>query len=63
VAWLVGSLREAGAEGQAAELTGRLPGAGRFELFRKQEGRQNRFQFGREADGSPAGPWGWEDLD
>ena len=41
----------------------RLPGAGMFELFREQEDRQDRFRFGREADGSPAGPWGWEDLD
>ena len=22
-----------------------------------------RFPFGREADGSPAEPWGWQDLD
>jgi hypothetical protein len=21
------------------------------------------FHFGREADGTPAAPWGWEDLD
>jgi hypothetical protein len=34
-----------------------------FELFREQESRQDRFRFGREADGSPAEPWGWEDLD
>jgi len=34
-----------------------------FEIFREQEDRQDRFRFGREADGSPAGPWGWEDLD
>ena len=30
--------REAGAQEQAAALTDRLPGAGLFELFRKQEG-------------------------
>ena len=40
-----------------------LPGAGMFGLFREKEDRQNRFRFGRESDGSPAGPWGWEDLD
>ena len=64
-AWpgLLDGLREAGAEQQATALTGRLPGAGLFELFLKQEGRQDRFRFGREADGSPAGPWAWEDLD
>lgn len=60
---LLGRLREAGAAKQAAALAERLPGAGLFELFRKQEGRQDQFRFGREADGSPAGRWGWEDLD
>jgi hypothetical protein len=34
-----------------------------FELFPKQEGRQDRFRFGREADGHPAEQWGCEDLD
>jgi uncharacterized protein YidB (DUF937 family) len=63
VARLLDRLREAGAEQQAAALADRLPGAGLFELFREQEGRQDRFWFGQEADGSPAGPWGWEDLD
>jgi hypothetical protein len=60
---LLDSLREAGARDQAAALAGRLPGAGMFELFREQEERRDRFRFGREVDGSPAGPWGWEDLD
>ena len=60
---LLDMLREVGAEEQAAALAGRLPGAGMFELFREQEDRQDRFRFGREVDGSPAGPWGWEDLD
>ena len=62
VATLLDSLRETGAEEQANALTGRLPGAGMFELFREQEGHQDVFRFGREADGSPARPWGWEDL-
>jgi len=60
---LLGSLREADAEEQITTLEGRLPGAGRFELFREQESHQDRFRFGREADGNPAKPWGWEDLD
>ena len=51
------SLREAGAEQQAAALAERLPEVGMFELFREQ-GRQDQFRFGREADGSPAGPLG-----
>jgi hypothetical protein len=62
VARLLDSLRETGAEEQANALTGRLPGAGMFELFREQEGHLDVFRFGREADGSPARPWGWEDL-
>jgi hypothetical protein len=63
VASLLGSLRAAGPQQQATALADRLPGAGMFELFRKQEGRQDQFRFGREADGSPAGRWAWEDLD
>jgi hypothetical protein len=63
VARLLDSLREAGAREQAAALADRLPGAGLFNLFREQDSRQDRFRFGREADGSPAEPWGWEDLD
>ena len=63
VARLLDALRQAGAEQQAAALADRLPGSGLFELFREQESRQDQFRFGREADGSPAEPWGWEDLD
>ena len=61
---LLDSLRTAGAGEQAAALAGSLPGAGMFRLFREQdEDNWDRFRFGREADGSPARPWGWEDLD
>ena len=60
---LLASLREAGAQDQVTALVGRLPAAGMFELFRQQEGYQDRFRFGREADGTPAEPWSWEDLD
>ena len=63
VARLLDRLREAGAQEQATALADRLPGVGMFELFREQEGRQGRFRFGRETDGSPARPWAWEDLD
>jgi hypothetical protein len=63
VARLLHRLRAAGAEQQATTPAERLPEVGLFELFRKQESHQDRFRFGREADGSPAGPWGWEDLD
>ena len=57
------TLRDAGAEEQAAALIDRLPGEGLFGLFREQEDHGVRFRFGRELDGSPAAPWGWDDLD
>jgi hypothetical protein len=63
VTLLLASLREAGAHEQAAALAGRLPAVGMFELFLKQQGSSDRFRFGREADGTPAAPWGWEDLE
>jgi hypothetical protein len=37
--------------------------AGMFELFLEQNGRAEQFRFGREADGTAATLWGWEDLD
>ena len=60
---LLGSLRAAGADEQATALTDRLPGAGMFRIFREQRDPQDQFRFGREADGSPAKPWDWGDLD
>ena len=39
-----------------------LAGEGLFELFLEQEGNQGRYLFGREPDGSPAGPWSWAGL-
>ena len=63
VASLLGGLREAGAHDQAAALADRLPTAGMFGLFLKQKGLADQYRFGREADGTPAAPWGWEDLD
>ena len=63
VGFLLASLQEAGAQNQVTELVDRLPAAGMFELFRQQEDHQDRFRFGREADGTPAEPWSWEDLD
>ena len=62
MAFLLDRLREAGVQEQAKVLIDRLPGAALFKLFREQEDHQERFRFGREADGSPAEPWGWEDL-
>jgi hypothetical protein len=63
VAKLLDSLRRAGAQEQFTALADLLPGAGMFELFREQADRQDQFRFGREADGSPAKPWDWGDLD
>jgi hypothetical protein len=31
-----------------------------FDLFRRQKSRDDWFRFGRQADGSPAEPWGWK---
>ena len=62
VAFLLDSLRDTGAHDQAAALTDRLPAAGMFELFVRQQGHEDQFRFGRQADGSPAAPWSWEDL-
>jgi hypothetical protein len=63
VAMLLDSLREAGAHEQAAAFVGRLSAVGMFRLFLEQKGLADQFRFGREADGTPAAPWGWEDLD
>ena len=63
VARLLDSLRKVGAPEQVTALVDRLPGAGMFELFRQQRDPQDQFRFGREADGSPAKPWDWGDLD
>ena len=63
VASLLDGLQAAGAQEQLTALADRLPGAEMYELFRKLEDRQDQFRFGRDADGSPAGPWDWEGLD
>ena len=60
---LLDSLREAGAHEQASALADRLPAVGMFKLFLEQKGPADQFRFGREADGTPAEPWNWEDLD
>ncbi len=60
---LLECLQEAAAREQATALAARLPGAGMFYLFLGQEDRLSRFRFGREADGRPAEPWDWDDLD
>ena len=63
VALLLYDLRAAGAHDQAAVLVSRLPAAGLFGVFLEQKRAADQFRFGREADGTPAAPWSWEDLD
>jgi transcriptional regulator with XRE-family HTH domain len=59
---LLSALRETELQEQVNVLISRLPAAGMFELFLAEEGQQERFRFGRESNGRPAEPWGWEDL-
>ena len=40
-----------------------MPTVGMFEIFLVEEGLEDQFRFGREANGTPAAQWGWEDLD
>jgi uncharacterized protein YidB (DUF937 family) len=59
---LLDSLRKADAQDQVTALADRLPGEGLFHLFYSQGNHQALYRFGRNPDGSPARPWGWEDL-
>ena len=59
---LLGALQEVGDQTQAAILIERLPDVGMFQLFCRETGQEERFRFGREADGHPAESWSWEDL-
>ena len=63
VAGLLRELREAGATDQAEALTSRASAVGRFDIISQQGNHQRTHNFGREADGSPAPPWSWDDLD
>ena len=47
VAWLLDSLRRAGADDQATTGVGRLPAVGLFRLFLEQNGLADQFRFGR----------------
>ena len=55
-------LYEAGQRQQADALVARLPAEGCFELFCELSEHGMQYRFGREATGSPAPPWGWDDL-
>jgi hypothetical protein len=62
VAYLLGALREAGAEGQVSTLVDRLPAEGLCDLFCGEASHRVLYRFGREPDGTPAPSWGWGDL-
>jgi uncharacterized protein YidB (DUF937 family) len=59
---LLAEFRSAGAADQLTTLANRLPATGRFQLFLREQPHPELFRFGRETDGSPAAPWGWDDL-
>ena len=63
VAMLLDTLHAADAQERLTALTEWISAAGMFMLFLEQADNLDRFRFGREADGSPAKPWGWNDLD
>lgn len=62
VEMLVSALREIRAEEDAAELAGRLAAQGQFSSFLRLVKNEERYRFGREPDGSPTPPWGWDEL-
>jgi hypothetical protein len=62
---LITQLALAGAKDQVNVLVNRLPASGQFRLFTRHIDLRDveLFRFGREVDGRPASPWGWDDLD
>ncbi|MFC9976716.1 hypothetical protein ACFVH6_38035 [Spirillospora sp. NPDC127200] len=60
---LLRHLHELGAEQQAAVLRARSSAASRSTTILGVVDGGERFQFGREPDGTPAEPRGWDDLD
>ncbi|WP_214105462.1 hypothetical protein [Acrocarpospora catenulata] len=59
---LLAALTGVGAADQVTTLVDRLPAAGKFEQFIEIGDNWERFEFGREPDGSPAAPWRLTDL-
>lgn len=60
---LLSALRDVDAEAEAAILVNRLPEEECFDSFLVEGDNKLIYQFGREPDGTPTGPWGWGDLD
>ena len=61
--FLLRALRHVGAEADATTLINRLPGEECFDHFLVEGDNKVAYRFGREPDGTPTHPWGWEDLD
>jgi hypothetical protein len=63
LAELLRELKSAKAAELAADVAVHAANAGLFDVFVEflPAGRR-RFRFGREPDGSPSAPWGWDDL-
>ncbi|WP_157119626.1 hypothetical protein [Nocardia xishanensis] len=53
---------EIGTGDELTDLVQLMPAARMFERFLEAGDHRERFQFGREPDGSPAAPWSWNDL-
>lgn len=61
-AQLVRTAHDMGAGEEVAGLTERLPAAGMFATYVYGADRRVQFRFGRNHDGTPSIPWGWDDL-
>lgn len=62
---LVWALSNVAAKAEAESLNALLPDAGEFSefcYFQYGDDPGHAYRYGREADGSPASPWGWADL-
>jgi hypothetical protein len=60
---LLNALRHVGAEADVSTLVNRLPGEECFDHFLAEGDNKVVYRFGREPDGTPTDPWGWDDLD
>jgi hypothetical protein len=60
---LLQALRSVDARPQAGLYAERLPAQGHFAIFLQHDHHpEKRLRFGREPDGRPAPPWGWDDI-
>ena len=59
---LLQEIWESGAEDKAVILANKISAMESFQDFLRHGDNRERYHFGREPDGSPAEPWGWDDL-